>query len=779
VITKQGQVQRSKPFLRESRQQSQWIILCGLGLTAFCGVIALAGFSHLEAVNQFFCWLNLFQRQTAQSFQAPDEKSAWILSLGLLLGTQVIMWVSPQPKHWSRFLIVTVLLVLTARYVLWRSLATLNLSTPLNGFFSLGLFLIEMLVVSNSATRLFLMLRERNRHHEADRYAIAVETGAFLPSVAILIPTHSEPAFILRRTIIGCQALDYPHKTVYLLDDGKRTEIKELAAELGCNYIARPANRHAKAGNLNYAIGKTSSDLITVFDADFVPTRNFLTRTVGFFQNQTIGIVQTHQCFYNTDSFARNLGLEKDIPHENEAFGRHYLPIRDGSNSSLCYGSSFVVRRSALQKVGGFATQSVSEDLFTGIRIAASGHQVVYLDENLSAGLVAEDMPSQVMQRQRWTRGSMQAFFLKENPLIIPGLNLRQRIAYLEGIFQWFNSPARLGFLVLPIVVGFLGIVPIFSTIRDWTYFFLPLYLIQLATFSWLNHRASPALVADVYSVMNCFPVSVTVLQTLVRPFSKGFKVTPKGTTNTKAVFHWKLAIPLIMLLVLNAASLVWQGCSLVMHVGQAANPEAAEYIRLGLAWGVYNLLILGIAVLSFIDIPKPEPSEWLQQQRPVQLKVADQVISGTTTRISETGIEVILSEPGRRDFLEQDKLEQDKLVTLHLPDDNLGFPVRIAGSQLLPLKLGRAPNRLLKLADIAPLRRQNPKSKIQTGVRSQALMVKLNFEPLTSQQHRQLIEWLFCKPGQWQRQDAPGELRTAWLLLRTIIRPKFLSKAG
>ncbi len=124
--------------------------------------------------------------------------------------------------------------------------------------------------------------------------------------------------------------------------------------------------------------------------------------------------MQTHQCFYNADSFARNLGLDKEMPHENEAFGRHYLLIRDGSNSSLCYGSSFVMRRSALQDVGGFVTHSVSEDLFTGIQLAAKGHQVIYLNENLSAGLVPEDMPSQVIQRQRWARGSMQAFFSRK-----------------------------------------------------------------------------------------------------------------------------------------------------------------------------------------------------------------------------------------------------------------------------------------------------------------------------------------------------------------------------
>ncbi|MGA7933527.1 MAG: glycosyltransferase family 2 protein [Kovacikia sp.] len=774
MITRQGQVQHIKPFLRQSKQHFPWITACLLGLAAFWGAIAVSGFTHQAEWSQLFCWLNLLQRQAAEGFQAPDEKSVWILTLGLLLGTQVLMRVSPQPNRWSRVVMITILLALTARYMLWRSLATLNLDTPLNGVFSLGLFFTEMLVISNSATRLFLMLRERDRRQEADRYAIAVETGAFLPSVAILIPTHSEPAFILRRTLIGCLALDYPHKAIYLLDDGKRPEIQKLAAELGCHYIARPTNRHAKAGNLNYAIGKTSSDLITVFDADFIPTRNFLSRTVGFFQNQTIGLVQTHQHFYNPDSFARNLGLEKEVPHENEAFGRHYMPIRDGSNSSLCYGSSFVVRRRALQEVGGFTTQSVSEDLYTGIRIAANGYQVIYLDEHLSAGLVPEDMPSQVIQRQRWTRGSIQAFFLKENPVTIPGFNLRQRIAYVEGIFQWFNSPARLGFLLLPVAVAFLGIIPISTTIRDWSYFFLPLYLIQLSTFAWLNHRASSGLLADVYSVMNCFPVSETIFRTLIGPFSTGFRVTPKGTTNSTFVFHWKLALPLVVLLMLNIASLAGQGYMLVMRVGTATNPESAEYLRLGLIWGLYNLLVIGLAVLSFIDVPKLEANEWLQQRRSISLQVADQRIEGTTTRISETGVEMIPSDPDLCVWL-----NQDEPVMLRIPEGNLVLPAKITASHPLSNELDRGLGQLAQRGNLHLPSIQNPKSKIQKPAHSNPVSISLAFAPLTPEQHHRLIEWLFCQPGQWQRQNTPGEFRMAGLLLRSLLRPRFLSKTA
>lgn len=131
------------------------------------------------------------------------------------------------------------------------------------------------------------MLNVKDRRQEATRKSIAVIQGIFTPSVDILIPTYNEPVFILRRTIIGCQALEYTNKKIYILDDTKRPEMKKLAEELGCECITRSDNKYAKAGNLNHAIAQTDGELIVVFDADFVPTKNFLTRTVGFFKMKT------------------------------------------------------------------------------------------------------------------------------------------------------------------------------------------------------------------------------------------------------------------------------------------------------------------------------------------------------------------------------------------------------------------------------------------------------------------------------------------------------------
>ena len=119
---------------------------------------------------------------------------------------------------------------------------------------------------------------------------------------------------------------------------------------------------------------------------------------------------------------------------------RQIQPIRDGADSVVCAGTSFVVRRSALQAAGGFVTESLSEDYFTGIRLSAQGYRLIYLDEKLSAGLAAENIAAHATQRIRWAQGTLQAFFIEANPLTIKGLRPLQRIAHLEGLLHWFTT---------------------------------------------------------------------------------------------------------------------------------------------------------------------------------------------------------------------------------------------------------------------------------------------------------------------------------------------------
>jgi cellulose synthase (UDP-forming) len=728
-----------------------------VGTVGLAAAICLAWFAGEGNIHKLFAQLNQLQETPPLWLQVPMLAWEYLLAptVILLLLALIVMRISPQPRTWSRWMVVSIVLVLTLRYLLWRSLSTLNLSDPRNGVFSLGLFFLEMLMLVSGIIQLLLMLRVRDRRREADANAIAVLAGQFLPAVDIMIPTYNEPEFILRRTVMGCQAIAYPNKRVYLLDDTCRPAIRALATELGCEYLTRSDNHHAKAGNLNHAIAQTCGELIVVFDADFIPTTNFLTRTVGFFQDDTIALVQTPQSFYNPDPIARNLGLEHILTPEEEVFYRQIQPIRDAASSVICSGTSFVVRRSALEATGGFVTDSLSEDYFTGIRLAAQGYRLIYLDEKLSAGLAADNMAAHATQRLRWARGTLQAFFIEANPLTIPGLKPLQRLAHFEGLLYWFTSISRVGFLLMPLAFSFLGVIPIRASESELMFFFLPYYVVQLSVFAWLNSRSRSALLSDVYSLVLAIPLALTVIQVMLNPFAKGFHVTPKGTASDRYRFNWKLGFPLIVLFVLTAISL-WRNLGMCLIKGgwvaasldpleTLARAEAIKGMGIGWLWSGYNLIMLSIAILILLDVPKPDRHEWFDLRRIVNLQVPMSYMPpgelgafwGVTTMISEGGVEVALTQAGFPALTPNATIP----VTLHLCEEDL------------------------TLHGVA----------MQTGTQGEFPTVRVLFSALTLEQHRQLVKMLFCRPGQWKRRNSPGEWRSLLLLGRILLRPRVL----
>ena len=737
----------SKPLLPRPLSISYATVMM-LGVVAIALGLSFAWFTGEGQISRIFAQLNLLQQSPPMWLEAPMVAGHYLIfpTVALFLCAVAITRISPQPKPWSRTLVVSVLLILVGRYVTWRSLSTLNFNDPLNGVASTVLFVMEMLGLLVSIIQLLLLLRVRDRHNQADQMQLAVMDKTFLPSVAVFIPTYDEPEFILRRTIIGCQAMDYPNKRIYLLDDTRRPEIKQLAERLGCEYRTRPNNDHAKAGNLNSAIANTDSELIASFDADFVPTRNFLLRTVGFFQDPTVGLVQTPQSFYNPDPIARNLGLEDILTPEEEVFYRQIQPMRDGVGSVVCSGTSFVARRSALETAGGFVTDSLSEDYFTAIRLASKGHKIIYLDEKLSAGLAAENITAHAIQRLRWARGTLQAFFIETNPLTIPGLKFIQRLGHLEGILHWFTSLSRIIFLIAPLFYAF-GVIPIRSTPEEIIYFFLPYYFVQITVFSWLNHHSRSALLSDVYSLVLAFPLAVTVVQAMLSPFGTGFKVTPKGTSSQGFRFNWNLAWPLMLMFILTACS-IWLNLgeclargNWIQEVGTAAAANHLRGLGIGWIWSLYNLMMLGTALLVLLDVPRPSPYDWFDLRRVVRLQIgddSDRIWWGTTTAISEVGATITLTQRG-------------------LP--------QLAPGETRPVQLSIS-------EDLISLR------GLLTGASNEGEFpcVTVQFHDVTLLEARKLVELLYCRPGQWQRWNTPGELQSLWILIKTLFRPRILT---
>lgn len=730
----------SSPLSRPQKSlRPQTATLVMLGVIAVSGAIAAAWFAGQGNIRKIFAQLNEIQQSPPLWLEVPIVAGEYLVfpTVALFLIVLGVMKASPRPKDWSRVVVVTILLFLTIRYLLWRSASTLNVSTPLDGVLSLGLFFLELITLLSNCIFMFLILRVRDRRPQADQVSLDVIAGMFTPTVDVMIPTYDEPAFILRRTIIGCQALDYSCKKVYLLDDTCRPEVKALATELGCEYISRADNRYAKAGNLNHAIAQTTGELIVVFDADFVPTTNFLTRTVGFFQDAQLALVQTPQSFYNPDPIARNLGLENILTPEEEVFYRQIQPIRDGAGSVICAGTSFVMRRSALAEAGGFVTDSLSEDYFTGIRIAAQGYQLIYLDEKLSAGLAAENITAHAIQRLRWARGTLQAFFIKANPLTIPGLNPLQRLAHLEGLLHWFTSISRVGFLLVPLAYSFFGTIPIRATTAEILYFFLPYYLVQFSVFSWLNHRSRSALLSDIYSLVLCFPLAVTVVRVMLNPFSRGFKVTPKGTASDRFSYNWSLALPLLILFAASAISLwINFGNCMIQGGWTEGYDTSSKGLGLGWIWSIYNLVMIGTALLILLDVPRPSPYEWFDLRRTVRIDLGNATFWGVTTMISEIGIEIALTQPG--------------------------FPELTTES--LPLTLEILEHHLSIAGQV-----------IRTDFSNDFPTVRVMFQQPTLEQQRLLVEMLFCRPGQWKRRHTPGEFQSIWILFRVLLRPRVL----
>lgn len=761
-----------------SKRQSATLVF--LGLLTFVGTFMVAWLGAEPRISQFFSHWSDLQNNPPWWLEIPGHTWQILLTPTVILVTIVfgITRLCPHPQKLTRAIVVAIVLALTIRYFVWRSLATLNLGDAPSGVLSVGLWLMESLVIIVGMIQLYLMLKIPEHRPEADQKSQAVLSGKFTPSVDIFIPTYNEPLFIVRRTIIGCQALDYEPKKVYLLDDGRRLELQQLARELGCEYLSRPDNRHAKAGNLNHALNHTSGELIAVFDADFIPTQNFLQRTVGFFQDPQTALVQTPQSFYNSDPVAKNLGMEDIFLPDEEIFYRQLEVIKDGAGSPVCSGTSFVIRRSALQEIGGFVTDSITEDYFTGICISAKGYRLVYLNEKLSAGLAAENMAAYYVQRQRWCRGTLQAFFIRANPLTIPGLNFTQRLAHLEGLLSWFTIVPQIYFLLMPVIYAFFNILPIQATVAEWLYFFVPYYLVQLTVFSWLNYRSRSAFISGIYQYLISIPLALTVLKTMINPFQQGFQVTAKGVTRNHLTWNWQLAWPLLLLWGLSVLSFC-RFLGVISPISPATVPLEAGGFNLGLMWTIYNVIILSICLMSLVDIPQPEPYEWYGIRRVVKLEKDEDIYWGITTAISETGCEIQFNSS---DFfkvvthcLKLSSSSSEKLlapaIKSHKKSSLPQSYSQLKTEDLVILKSAKAELDVVILDEDLSL----PGTLILSDVKRDSLTVKVQFSQMELKTYRRLIQLLFCRPGQWQNRQTIGELKSIWILLKILCTPPFI----
>jgi cellulose synthase (UDP-forming) len=490
-------------------------------------------------------------------------------------------------------LLITLSLLVSLRYIFWRVTDTLDFSSFLQTFLGVGLLLAEVYAIIALVLAYFQTLWPLDR-----KPAPLPANPDEWPAVDVFIPSYNEPLDVVRPTVFAALALDWPPDklNVYLLDDGRREDFRRFAEEVGCHYIIRPDNKGAKAGNINHALAQTSSEYVVIFDCDHVATRGFLQLSLGWMlRDQGLAMVQTPHYFYSPDPFERNLAAGQRVPNEGLLF---YGLIQQGNDfwgATFFCGSCAVIRRTALESVGGVPTETVTEDCHCSLRMQKKGWRTAYLRVPLAAGLATERLMLHIGQRMRWGRGMIQ-ILRTENPLFSKGLNLAQRLCYFNAMFHFLFPLPRFVFLTAPLAFLIFGESIIAASPLAIVAYAGPHIVLSVTTASRIQKTVRHSFWSEIYeTVLTVYLLPVT-LSTLLDPKRGRFNVTDKGGTLDEGYFDLRAVGPNMGL----AAALLF-GLLLGIY-GLAANaPQTLEFqaFALNVIWATFCLIavLAGLAV--------------------------------------------------------------------------------------------------------------------------------------------------------------------------------------
>ncbi len=636
-------------------------------------------------------------------------------------------------------MLVWLSVVVSCRYMYWRLTESVGFESNLDMVLGLGLLAAEIY------TFVTLLLGYIQTVWPLDREPVELpEDKNLWPTIDVFIPTYNEPLKVVKPTVIGALNMEWPKDKikVHLLDDGRREEFRQLAEEMGINYITRPDNTDAKAGNINHAMTLTDGELIAIFDCDHVPVKSFLKTTVGWFlRDDKLAVVQTPHHFYSPDPFERNLEIFRKVPNEGELF---YGLIQNGNDlwdASFFCGSCAVLRRSALEELGGIATGSVTEDAFTALKLHRKGYRSAYIARKQAAGLATESLAVHVRQRVRWARGMAQILRM-DCPLFGPGLSLMQRLCYSNAMLHFFYGLPRIVFLTAPLAFMFFEAHIIQASAMMLAAYVLPFLFINYVVNSRIQGNYRHSFWAEVYETTVSWYAITPTLLALINPRLGEFNVTAKGGLVEKGFFDMKIAIPYLILMLLNLAGLIVGVARLVWW-----NPAETDTVVLNMMWICYNLIILG----AVVAVAREKTQKRSHARVPRDLHAVMRLPQGysvpcRTLDLSEGGGAFELSDNGA--LARGAEVE----ISFLADDHRVALPARVVSS---------------------------------SGKR-----IRVAFEQLTPEQERFLTQMIFTRDDAWSRwTDCYGEDRPLSSLaevvshgLRTLVRfisPVHMARGG
>jgi cellulose synthase (UDP-forming) len=481
----------------------------------------------------------------------------------------------------------------------------------------------------------------------------------WFPDVDILIATHNESTELLLKTINGCNHLAYPDKNkvhIYICDDSDRPEMAELARKMGVGYFGLSGNKDAKAGNLNNALSKTSSLLVATFDADMIPMREFLLKTVPYFflpklkkangvwveresgeidEDYKIGFIQTPQSFYNADLFQYNLFSENRFPNEQDYFFREISINRNNSNAVIYAGSNTVISRGALDDIGGIATDTITEDFETGLRIQRKGWTTYAISQPLAHGLAPTDIRSLLSQRERWGRGCINSS-KREHILMSKDIPIATKLCYFSSYVYWWTFWSRFVYIIAPILYSLFRLRIVNCDLWQLLVIWLPSYLL----YSFILKQSSAGVRNNhlnnvIDTILFPYMIVPIFLETIGIKL-KVFSVTSKSRNSVGSELGFIL--PNLFLLFASLAALA------LCVKNTLATGLASDSIII--FWLVVNMKNIILALFFTLGRNNYRQSERLNVTLDAEIETGRKKIGAQTLDISEKGVALVLDSP-------------------------------------------------------------------------------------------------------------------------------------
>ena len=462
----------------------------------------------------------------------------------------------------------------------------------------------------------------------------------------------NEPPDLLRKTLNGCIHMKYPDPAkvhIWLCDDHRRAEMRALAEEMGVGYFDRPDNKGAKAGNLNHALRLTSAPYIVTFDTDMIPRSDFLLKTIPYFvdaelreqsrpeaERLHLGLLQTPQCFYDPDVFQHALYCEKRAPNEQDFFYRTIEPAKTATNSVIYGGSNTVLSRRALEDIGGFYTESITEDFATGLLIESAGYVSLGLSEPLASGQTPHTFREHIQQRTRWGRGVI-VTARKLRILRRRELTVAQKVSYLSSVTYWYSPLKNLVYLLSPLLYAAF-MIPVFRC--NWLElmaFWLPMFILQDMSLRPNSRNTISVKWSGIYETSVMPHLLIPILKESMGITLSTFKVTDKSGAGRERKRDLRMTLPFLCLIALSLAGIV--------RVLWNFNVMQIISLLILLFWIVRNLYYLVMAVFLVDGRDSDGEVVKVTDAELVQVTAGGKMYDGVTTLLTEHSLTVFLDE--------------------------------------------------------------------------------------------------------------------------------------